>query len=92
MRFFYLIAFLFVIPVSADNNSDPLELTDQKIVYLTGIEYRLTFNKVDSSLYKEEISIASNDKNILSGRISEYLQQDNSLQISVQFESSGTHT
>ena len=92
MRFFYSVLFLFVIPLMAENNSDNLQLTNHRIVYLTGIEYLLNFSQIDSSIFQKEISIDIDEKNVMSGNISEYIRQDNSLQMSIRFESSGNYS
>ncbi|MEJ2544511.1 MAG: Na+/H+ antiporter NhaC family protein [Calditrichaceae bacterium] len=92
MRYFFIIAFLFVIPLLADNNSDQLQLTNQKLVYLTGIEYQLTISNVDSSDFQKSIAVNCNTDTIISGTISEFLQPDKFLHMSVKFESSGTYS
>ena len=91
MRFVYILSLLFAIQLYADESSNRLQLTDHKIVYLTGIEYQLTFGKMDSSIYGKTISIDYDNKNIITGAISEYIQQNNTLQVNVTFESSGMY-
>ncbi len=92
MRFVYILSLLFAIQLYADESSNRLQLTDHKIVYLTGIEYQLTFGKMDSSIYGKTISIDYDNKNIITGAISEYIQQNNTLQVNVTFESSGMYS
>ncbi len=92
MRFVYILSFLFVIPLFSNNHSISLQLTNQKIVYLTGIEYQLTFTEMDSSTYEKTISIKYNGENIISNAISNLVQQDNTLQMDITFTSSGLYT
>lgn len=92
MRFVYILSFLFVLPLLANNHSISLQLTNQKIVYLTGIEYQLTFDEMDSSTFEKTISIEYNGEIIISHAISNLIQQNNTLQMDITFTSSGLYT
>jgi len=92
MRFAYLLCFFFIMPLSADDNSEAVKLADQKIVYLTGIEYQLTFSQADSSLFSKTISIESYDNGMVYQTIAKLVKDDNTFQADVTFKSSGLYS
>ena len=92
MRILYILSILFVIPLFANDNSSSLQLTNQKMVYLTGINYQLIFGELDSSIYEKTISIKYNGEKIISNTISDLIQRDNTVYINTTFKSSGLYT
>jgi Na+/H+ antiporter NhaC len=92
MRFIYILNLLFIIHLYADDNSYGLQLQDQKIVYLTGVNYQLSFSGVDSSDFTKIILIQSGDKSVIESPLIDILQQDQTLQINTTFQKSGLHT
>ena len=86
MRFVHILILLSVINLYAEEKSGELQLIDQKVVYLTGVNYKLSFSGLDSLDTGKMISIQNAEKCWFNSPIKNLLEQDNTLQLDVTFK------
>ena len=88
-----IVCILFILQnVSANNISGKFGLIDRKMVYLTGVEYQLSFNGLDSTDNARIIYVTNTGRHISETSVKDLARHDDTIQMNLKFESSGPYT